>query len=114
MWQSRRKAFTSLSVAKISQSTVAATTQVFVIIFVIVPIAFFLAFMIGGKELISCLIARRYLVRELKKGDSITFDNVSGEIEEIDFIATKLKRGNEEIIVPNSELANKIIRKKVS
>ncbi len=38
-------------------------------------------------------------------------DKVSGEIVSIDLINTTIKSGNEEVIVPNAELASKITRR---
>ena len=93
---------------------VLTTTQIFIVIFIIVPLAFFLILIIGGRDIISCLLSRRYLINEFKRGDTVTFDSISGEIEKIDFITTKLKKANEEIIIPNSELVKKVIRKKIT
>lgn len=98
----------TLEYLELATSTV---MQFFVVIFIIVPLGLFLAFLVGGRDIISCILARGYLIREYKKGDTITFDSTSGQIETIDLLATKLISGNEEIIIPHSELVKKIIKK---
>lgn len=85
--------------------------QFFTVIFIVVPVMFFISFLIGGKDIITNMFMKRYIIRELKIGDIVTFDSISGEIQNIDFLTTKLKTESEEIIVPNSLLAQKIIRK---
>jgi len=92
--------------------TAAAMTQFFIVIFIVVPAALFLAFLTGGKNIIASMLAKRYIMNEYRIGDIITFDSVSGRIEGIDFVFTRLKSGSEEIIIPNAELAGKIVRKK--
>lgn len=95
------------------QLAINAMIQSFVVIFVVVPVCFFIAFLVGGRVIISSILARQYLLKEYKKGDVITFDTISGEIVAIDAIYTKLRSGDEEIIVSNSQLADKVIKKKI-
>ncbi|MBL7170457.1 MAG: mechanosensitive ion channel [Candidatus Omnitrophica bacterium] len=90
----------------------AAVIQASVVIFIIVPIIFSIVFIIGGREIASSILAQRFIVREYKIGNTIEFDGISGKIEHIDFISTKIKDNGQEIIIPNSELARKIVRKK--
>ena len=90
----------------------AAVIQSSVVIFIIVPIMFSIVFIIGGREIASSILAQRFIVREYKIGNTIEFDGISGKIEHIDFISTKIKDNGQEIIIPNSELARKIVRKK--
>jgi len=82
------------------------------IIFAIIPVAFFLVFVIGGRDVISNILNGRFLVQEFKKGDKIESDSISGRIDSVGPIYTNLINDKEEkIIVPNTELAKKIIKK---
>jgi len=82
------------------------------IIFIVIPIGFFLVFLVGGKDAIANIISGRFITQTLKKGDFIEFESVSGKVEMVGAITTMLKTDKEEILVPNSELAKKIIKKK--
>ncbi len=46
-----------------------------------------------------------------KHGEKIEFDSVSGNIEFMDLVTTTLKHEKEVIIIPNAELAKKIVKK---
>jgi len=92
----------------------AATTIVvesYIIIFGIVLLVFCLIVLIGGRDIVSSALAGRLLKEVYKEGDKIEFDSISGQIESIDFITTKIKNDVQEIIIPNSELANKVVKK---
>jgi len=82
------------------------------VIFAVIPVGFFLIFLVGGRDTISDIISGRFLKQELKKGDYIECASASGRVETIGAISTRLINNEEEIIVPNRELANLIIRKK--
>ena len=82
-----------------------------VIIFGIVPLIASLLFIIGGREIVSSILAGRLLMKEYKQGDTIEFDSISGQIKTIDFVVTKIIAKDGEIIIPNLELAKKIIKK---
>lgn len=86
--------------------------EIFIVIFSIIPLALFLLFLIGGRDIILSVLAGRVLAKELKTGNKIEFDSVSGEIESIDLIMTKIKKDKETIIIANSELAKKAIKMK--
>jgi len=90
----------------------AIIVQSSIFIFGIIPVIFSIIFIIGGRDIASSILAQRFIVREYKIGDKIEFDGISGKIEHIDFISTKIKDNEQEIIIPNSELARKIVRKK--
>lgn len=83
----------------------------FIIIFIVAPFVFCLTFLIGGKDIISSILSGRILLKEYKAGDTIEFDSISGQIQSIDLLTTKIKSKEEEIIVPNSELTKKIVKK---
>ncbi|UCC96164.1 MAG: mechanosensitive ion channel, partial [Candidatus Omnitrophota bacterium] len=67
---------------------------------------------VGGRDIIANTLAGRLLLNEYKRGDAIEFDSISGQIISIDCTTTKIKsKDNGLIIVPNSELTKKIIKK---
>ncbi|MFC1632111.1 mechanosensitive ion channel domain-containing protein [Candidatus Omnitrophota bacterium] len=83
-----------------------------IIIFGVIPAGFFMIFLVAGRDVVSNIINGRFLSREIKCGDTIECESISGKIDSIGAVSTKLiSDKNEEIIVPNSELANKVIRK---
>ena len=83
-----------------------------VIIFGVVPLIISLIFLVGGRDIISSILAGRVLTKEYKKGDTVEFDSVSGQIQSIDFLTTKITSKEGEIIVPNSDLVKKVVKKK--
>ncbi|UCB56455.1 MAG: mechanosensitive ion channel [Candidatus Omnitrophota bacterium] len=83
-----------------------------IVIFGVIPLGFFLIFLVSGKEVMSNVINGRLLSHELKKGDIIECDSLSGRVEAVNAVSTKLVSDkNEEIIIPNTELAKKIIKR---
>ncbi len=86
--------------------------EIFVVVFAVIPLALFLLLLAGGRDIILSILAGRVLARELKAGDRVEFDSFSGEIESIDLVMTKIKRGNETLMIANSELARKVIKKR--
>ncbi|MBU1906325.1 MAG: mechanosensitive ion channel [Candidatus Omnitrophica bacterium] len=82
-----------------------------IIIFGVVPLIVSLLFIVGGREVIASILSGRLLMKEYKQGDTIEFDSISGQIKIIDFVVTKINVKEGEIIIPNSELAKKIIKK---
>ncbi|MFH1441570.1 MAG: mechanosensitive ion channel domain-containing protein [Candidatus Omnitrophota bacterium] len=82
-----------------------------IIIFIILPLMATLIFLVGGRDILSSMLAGRLIIKGYEKGDTIEFDSISGQIESIDFITTKIKSKEGQIIVPNSELVRKIIKK---
>lgn len=85
--------------------------QYAVVIFGVVPLIVSLIFLIGGREILSGILAGRFLMKEYQKGDIIEFDSISGQIQSIDLVTTKIRVSEGEVIIPNSELAKKIIKK---
>lgn len=83
----------------------------FLILFIVVPLVFSLVFLVGGRQILSSILAGRILKKELKEGETINFDTISGQIEIVNLTVTKIKSGGEEIIIPNSELITKTIRR---
>ena len=91
----------------------AIIVQSFIIIFIVVPSALSLIFLVGGRDIISSILAGRFLMKEYKKGDTIEFDSISGQIQSIDFLTTKITSNQGKIIVPNSDLVKKVVKKKM-
>ena len=83
----------------------------FLILFGIIPLICALIFMVGGKDIIASILSRNFIIKKFKAGDKIAVDRVSGEIVSIDLVNTTIKSGNEEVIVPNAELASKITKR---
>ena len=90
----------------------AVTSRAIMIIFGIIPVAFFLFVLASGRNIVESILAERFIMKELKKGDRIEFDSITGQVDSVSAIFTKLKNGNEEIIIPNSDLIKKVIKKK--
>ena len=87
-------------------------TKSILIIFGVIPIVFFLFILVPGRNIIESMFVARFIMNEFKKGDRIEFDSITGQVDSISAISTKLKNGNEEIIIPNSDLIKKVIKKK--
>ena len=103
--------FAIIMVLEYLNVTTKLMVDAFIIIFIVIPAALSLVFLIGGRDIVSNILAGRLLMKDYKKGDKIEFDSISGTIESIDFITTKIKDSEGEVIIPNSELARKIIKK---
>ena len=82
-----------------------------VIVFILVPLIIALIFLIGGRDMLSNALASRMLKNEYKKGDAIEFDSIFGQVDSIDLVSTKLKSKEGKIIIPNSELIKKVVKK---
>ncbi len=83
-----------------------------IVIFGVIPAGFFLLFLVAGRDVVSNIINGRLLLHELKKGEAIKCESISGTVDSIGAVSTKLiSDTNEEIVIPNSLLAGKIIRK---
>jgi len=89
----------------------AVIIQYALVIFIVVPLIVTLVFIVGGREIILSFLAGRILQKEYKKGDIITFDSISGKLEAINLITTKISNQQEELIIPNSELVKKVVKK---
>ncbi|MFC1590254.1 mechanosensitive ion channel domain-containing protein [Candidatus Omnitrophota bacterium] len=88
------------------------TARSILVIFGVIPIVFFLFILVSGRNIIENMLVSRFIMKELKKGDSIEFDSTTGQVDSVSGIFTKLKQGNEEILIPNSDLIKKVIKKK--
>ena len=83
----------------------------FIIIFIVLPLALCLVLIVGGRQIISNILAGRLLINEYKKGETIEFDSIAGQILSIDLLTSKIKSREAEVIVPNSELTGKIVKR---
>ncbi|MFC1674524.1 mechanosensitive ion channel domain-containing protein [Candidatus Omnitrophota bacterium] len=82
-----------------------------VVIFGIIPLIISLILVVGGRDIIASVLAGGALRRIYTKGDTIAFDSISGQVESIDFITTKVKSKEGEMIIPHSELVRKVVRR---
>jgi hypothetical protein len=86
--------------------------QFSIIIISIIPLFFFLTLLIGGKDVISNIVASRFIHKEYSIGDTISAKDFSGEIIATDIFAVTIKKDNNKIVIPNSKLIQTIITKK--
>ncbi|MDP8262974.1 MAG: mechanosensitive ion channel [Candidatus Ancaeobacter aquaticus] len=89
-------------------------SQLFVFIFCIVPLIAAIVIAVAGKDVLSNVFAGKMIKKTYAVGEEINADSVSGTIVSIDIMTTKLENGNQEIIVPNTELAKKVIKRNKS
>jgi len=82
------------------------------IIFIYIPAIILVAFLLGGRDVITNMLDGRFLKEMLKKGDNIEVGDVKGEIISIGAAATLLKTDYGEAIIPNAEISKNIIKKK--
>jgi len=83
--------------------------------FIFLTVAAFLIcliFMTGGRDVIANLLAGRLLTRVLKKGDYIELESISGQINAINLFTTIITSNELDLVIPNSELSRKIIKKR--
>ena len=92
-------------------AAVSIITHYALIIFIVVPLLISLIFLVGGREVVSNILAGRFVIREFRIGDNIEFDLISGKIKSIDLIYTKIDSQGKEIAIPNSELLKRTIKK---
>jgi len=90
----------------------AVMTKSILIVFGVIPIVFFVFILVSGRNIIESMLVARFILKELKKGDKIEYDSITGQVNSVSAIFTKLKNGNEEIIIPNLDLIKKVIKKK--
>ena len=86
-----------------------ATTAV--IIFAVIPVIVSLIFLIGGREIISDVLAARIIAKEYKKGDLIELDTIKGEIKSFDLMNTTIADSEADILIPNSKLVKSVVKK---
>ena len=103
--------FSAIAALEYLGVSTALIVQYGVIFFVVVPLVLVLIFLIGGRDIVASMLAARVLSKEYAKGDKLAFDSISGEVESIGFTFTRLRNNKEEIIIPNSELVTKIVKR---
>jgi hypothetical protein len=86
--------------------------QFSIIIISIIPLFIYLTLLIGGKDVVSNIVASRFIKKEYNLGDTIKSGDISGEIVDMDIFAVKIKINNEEVVIPNSKLINLIVTRK--
>jgi len=84
----------------------------FVVIFIIIPLLLLLILLRGGRDVITNVLDGRFAREMFSKGDVIEIDGISGEVIDIGAVSTLLSAADGEVVIPNSELSKKIIRRK--
>jgi len=87
-------------------------TNTFVIVFGVAPVAAIALLLFAGCETLANALAGKTIAMDFKPGDEIEMEDVSGEIVSIDAVTTKVKEGDEIIVLPNSMLAENKVKKK--
>ena len=85
--------------------TVAAKT--FFMVLGVVPIVFFIMFLVGGKDIMSNIIAGHFIRKKYKKGDTLEIGVIKGEVDSVDLITTKIIAQKGDIYLPNAQLIHK-------
>ncbi len=67
-----------------------------------VMLAFAIAVGLGGKDLVASMIAGYFLKKELKEGDKISLEGISGKIEKITETNLFIKQEKDTVVVPLS------------
>ncbi len=75
------------------------------------PVVAGVAVLLGSPRTVSSIVAGRFLRDQIKPGDRISFDGISGEVQAVQLVSTRLRDGSEDIIVANADLAARIIRR---
>ncbi|MEN3324011.1 mechanosensitive ion channel domain-containing protein [Mariniflexile soesokkakense] len=71
-----------------------------------------IGFGFGSKEIIKSLLFSFYSKRNFEVGQTISIDNITGEIESIDNICICIKVKDDVIVIPINELVDKRVTKK--
>lgn len=85
--------------------------QVLLILFIAVPVLAFATLLIGGRSIVTSILAGRMLRGDFSPGDEVEVDGIRGRIETIRFITTCLDTGGKWISIPNRRLAETNVAK---
>ncbi len=89
--------------------TVAGKT--FFTVLAVVPGLFFIIFLIGGKEVISNIIAGHFLRKKYETGDNIEIGDIRGTIVSIDLLSIQVNADEKEVFLPNLQFVQKEVRR---
>ncbi|MCC5834146.1 MAG: mechanosensitive ion channel family protein [Opitutales bacterium] len=88
--------------------------QVLLVIFIAVPVLAFATLLIGGRSIVTSILAGRMLRGDFSPGDEVEVDGVRGRIETIRLITTCIDDGKQWISVPNRRFAEgNVIKRKI-
>lgn len=79
--------------------------QVLLIVFIAVPVLTFATLLIGGRSILTSILAGRMLRGDFCPGDEVEVDGIRGRIETIRLINTCLDDGKQWISIPNRRFA---------
>jgi small-conductance mechanosensitive channel len=99
----------------IALNQVGLSNQIMYIILITVLVLLIAFVVLAIKDFLPNLLAGIFLLRRkhLKAGDKITVNNITGTIQEIDLIETKVTtKSKDTIIIPNAILNKNIVLKK--
>lgn len=85
--------------------------QVLLIIFIAVPVLAFATLLIGGRSIVTSILAGRMLKGDFNPGDEVEIDGVRGRIETIRLITTCVDTGGKWISIPNRRFAEANVAK---
>lgn len=75
-----------------------------------IMLAFAIAYGFASKDIVANYIASLYATKNIKIGDNITIDNVTGIITEIDKSTFTIQSESSKVIIPLSKLSNEKIQ----
>ena len=78
---------------------------------IVAPVVAVVAVLVGSPRTVSSIVAGRFLRDQIKPGDFILFDGISGEVQAVQLVSTRLRDGADDVIVANADLAARIIRR---
>jgi small-conductance mechanosensitive channel len=75
------------------------------------PVVAGVGVLLASPRTMSSIVAGRFLRDQIKPGDRISFDGISGTVQAVHLVSTRLRDGADDIIVANADLAARIIRR---
>ena len=75
------------------------------------PAVAVVAVLLGSPRTLSSIVAGRFLRDQIKPGDRISFDGISGKVQAVQLVSTRLRDGTDDIVIANADLAARIIRR---
>ena len=97
----------------LEQLDVASTivTHSFIIMFGVFPLVMSLLLIIGGRDILADVVAGGFIKKNYKKGDFIEIEGAKGKLDSVDLVTSRILDGNQEIILPNSVLMKKVVKR---
>ena len=77
-----------------------------------IPILGGVIVLVGSRGTLTGIIAGRFLREQLRPGSLVSFDGIEAEIEAVELVSTRLRDGDDEIIISNANLASRTVRRR--